>query len=160
MKFDRWVERIYAESDFGRGIATTAAGGAGLAAYLYWSDWVVAAFVTIIVFPVVRLLASAIESYWIQSQERINSQDRIKELFENLGSEEKAVVQAFVWHGRTVITWGECNRSPNFSAAGIESLINRDMMHATMTADGMTETFTLDTQLFGYAQTVLPNEPF
>ena len=42
----------------------------------------------------------------------------------------------------------------------IESLINRDLMHASVTADGMTETFVLDTQLFDYAQTVLPNEPF
>ena len=30
----------------------------------------------------------------------------------------------------------------------------------SMTADGMRETFVLDAQLFEYAQSVLPNEPF
>ena len=160
MNLDRWVERIYNESDIGRGLATTAAGVAGLTTYLYWDDWVVAVFVTIIVFPVGKILASTIESYWIQSRERSYSRGQIKELFKNLGSKEKAVVQAFVWHGGSVITWRECNELSYFSAAGIESLINRDLMHATVTADGMTEAFALDTQLFDYAQTLLPNDPF
>lgn len=160
MKISRWVERIYEENDVGRGIGTTVAGAAGLAAYLHWADWVVAAFVAIIVFPVSRILASAVESYWRHSRKRTYDKDRVKDLFDSLGSQEKAVVQAFVWHGGSVITWKECNESPHFSAAGIESLISRDMMHASMTADGMRETFVLDAQLFDYAQTVLPNEPF
>ena len=33
-------------------------------------------------------------------------------------------------------------------------------MHASVTADGMTETFALDTHLFNHAQKVLPNVPF
>ena len=134
MNLDRWVERLYNESDIGRGIATTVAGTAGLTTYLYWDDWVVAAFVTIIVFPGVRILASTTESYRIQSRERSYSRGQIKELFKNLGSKEKAVVQAFVWHGDSVITWRECNELSYFSAAGIESLINRGLMHATVTA--------------------------
>lgn len=70
MNFGQWVERIYGENDFGRGIATSIAGSAGLAAYLYWGDWVIAAFVGIIIFPIGRILASAIHSRWIRSQER------------------------------------------------------------------------------------------
>ena len=160
MNLDRWIERVYSESDIGRGIATSAAGAAGLTTYLYWGDWVVAGFVTIIVFPIGRILASAIHSHWNRSRERNRNRGQLKDLLDNLGSEERAVVQAFVWHGGSVITWGECNQSPHFSAVGIESLINRDLMHASVTADGMTETFALDTHLFNHAQKVLPNVPF
>ena len=62
MTIDRWLERIYGESDLGRGIGTAAAGAAALASYLYWNDWVVTACVGIIVYPVGRILASAIQS--------------------------------------------------------------------------------------------------
>ena len=160
MNFGRWVERIYGERDIGRGIATSVAGALGLTTYLYWGDWVIAAFVAIIVFPVARIVASTIHSHWSKSRQRIDNVGKIEELFEKLGSEEKAVVQAFVWHGGSVITWAECNRSAEFSAIGIESLINRGLMHATMTADGMTEAFALDTKLFDHALTVMPDFPF
>ena len=159
MHLDRWAERIYSERDTGRGVATTVAGIAGLATYLYWNDWIVAVFVAIIMFPVSRISASAIHSRWSQSRQRSDDRGNIEEFLEKLGSEEKAVVQAFVRHGGSVITWGEFNRSPQFTQPGIESLINRGLVHTTVTADGMTEAFALDTKLFDYAQTVLPNEP-
>ena len=108
------VERVYNESDPGRGIATSAAGTTGLTTYLYWEDWVVAGFVTIIVFPIGRILASAIHSHWNQSRERNRSMDQLKDLFDKFGSEERAVIQAFVWRGGSVITWSECNQSPHF----------------------------------------------
>ena len=160
LNLNRWLERVYSENDTGRVVATSLAGATGLTTYLYWDDWVVAGFSAIITFPIVRLSASALHSRWNRLRERDRSRGQLKDLLDSLGSEEKAVVQAFVWHGGSVITWGQCNQSPHFSAAGIESLINRDLMHASVTADGMTETFVLDTQLFDYAQTVLPNEPF
>ena len=160
LNLNRWLERVYSENDTGRVVATSLAGATGLTTYLYWDDWVVAGFSAIITFPIVRLSASALHSRWNRLRERDRSRGQLKDLLDSLGFEEKAVVQAFVWHGGSVITWGQCNQSPHFSAAGIESLINRDLMHASVTADGMTETFVLDTQLFDYAQTVLPNEPF
>ena len=89
MDFDWWVERIYHERDVGRGIATSVAGAVGLITYLYRDDWVVAAFVAVMVFPVGRILASAIHSYWIRSRERSYRKSQVRELFENLGSEEK-----------------------------------------------------------------------
>ena len=112
MTLDRWIERIYSDRDIGRGIATSAAGAIGLTTYLYWEDLVVAGFVTIIVFPIGRILASAIHSHWNQSRERNRSMEQLKDLVDTLGREERAVIQAFVWHGGSVITWGECNRSP------------------------------------------------
>ena len=160
MNFDRWADRVYSESDFGRSIATTAAGVAGLASYLYWNDWVVTACVGIIVFPVCRILASAVHSHWVQSRQQSHSKDQVKELFDNLGREEQDVVQAFVWHGGKFITWSESNRSSYFSSSGIDSLISRDLIHVSVTAYGMREAFVLDTELFEYAQSVLPNFPF
>ena len=157
MSFGRWVERVYSESDIGRGVATSTAGATGLITYFYYGDWAVAAFVTIIVFPIGRILASALHTYWTQSRERHRGMDQLGDLFEKLGSEEKAVVHAFVRHGGSVITWRECNQSTHFSAAGIESLINRDLITVGVMADGMTETFALDTQLFDYTQNVLRN---
>ena len=41
VSFGHWFERIYSESDTGRGIATSIAGLFGLATYLFWQDWVV-----------------------------------------------------------------------------------------------------------------------
>ena len=160
MNFDRWADRVYNESDLGRSIATTAAGAAGLASYLYWNDWVVTACVGIIVFPVGRILASKIHSRWVQWREERNGRDQLKELFDNLGHEEKGVVQAFVWRGGKVMTWGEANRSSYCSTSGIESLISRELIHVSITADGTRESFVLDTQLFEYAQSALPDVPF
>ena len=160
MNFDRWAERIYSESDFGRNVAITVAGTAGLATYFYWNDLVVSAFVTIIVFPVSKTLASALHSNLVRSRERRHSKKPIKVLFDNLGKEERDVVQAFVWHGGVSIMWGEVNRSPHFSNTGIDSLVNRGLVQLSTTADWTTETFVLDDQLFEYAQSVLPNEPF
>ena len=80
------VERVYNERDPGRGIATSAAGTTGLTTYLYWEDWVVAGFVTIIVFPIGRILASAIHSHWNQSRERNRSMDQLKDLFDTSAS--------------------------------------------------------------------------
>lgn len=159
MNLDRWAERVYSESDFGRGIATTAGGAAGLASYLHWNDWVIAAFVGIIIFPIVRILASACHSRWAQSQEQRYSKDQMKNLLDSLGHEERSVVQAFVWYGSTSITWREVNMSPIFTRAGIDSLVSRGLIDMSVTADGMTETFVLDAPLFEYAQSVLPNDP-
>ena len=159
MNLDRWIERIYSENDIGRGVATTISGITGLASYLYWNDWVIACFVAVIVFPVSRIVASTIHSRLIESRKHDHSKE-IKDLFEKLSHEERQVVQAFVWHGGCVMTWSECNESPSISVAGIESLINRDQIHTTVTADGIRETFVLNTELFDYARTVLPNFPF
>ena len=107
MNLDRWAARIYDERDIGRGIATTLAGVGGLSAYLRWGDWVIAAFVAIIVFPVGRIAASAVHTRWVRSRDRRRTQGEIEDVFNGLGSEEWATVQAFVWHGGSVMTWSE-----------------------------------------------------
>ena len=60
---DKWVERIYAETDVGRSIATSVAGVIGLSAYLLSTDWVIAAFLSIIAWCV----AMGVLSYYATS---------------------------------------------------------------------------------------------
>ena len=56
-RMDRWAERIYEETDLGKSLGTSIAGVAGLIVYETTADWVIAAFVLIIVFPVSRVKA-------------------------------------------------------------------------------------------------------
>jgi hypothetical protein len=45
------------------------------------------------------------------------------------------------------MTWGQINKSDTqFSA--IESLMQRELLHSSVTADGMTETFVSDQDIF------------
>ena len=62
MNFDRCALRIYGEKDFGRSVSTTLSGIIGLSTYLLSKDWVLSAFVTIIVFLLFRLIASAVHT--------------------------------------------------------------------------------------------------
>lgn len=160
LNLGQWAVRVYNERDFGRNIATASSAAGALASYLYWNDWVVAACAGAIVFPVGKILASAVRSRWAQLRKERLSKEQIKELFDNLGREEKDVIQAFVWHGGTTVRWAEVDKSPHFSSAGIDSLISRDLIHTGITADGARDTFVLDSQLFEYAQSELPELPF
>lgn len=159
MNFDRLVERIYSESDPGRGVATTVAGATATTIYLYWNDWAVAALIGVTVFPVAKIAASAFYSNWMRSRRRIGDQAEMKELFDKLAFEEKHLVQAFVWHGASVMTWGDCNRW-EVSRSAIDSLIQRGVASVTQTADGIDEAIALDTGLFDYAELILPTSPF
>lgn len=57
---EKWAERVYAENDFGRSVATSLSGAIGLAVYLLADDWVIAAFSTIISFPIIRIASTGI----------------------------------------------------------------------------------------------------
>lgn len=45
------------------------------------------------------------------------------------------------------MTWGQFNRS-KISSSAVETLIQRELLSTSVTADGMTETFVLDVCLF------------
>lgn len=57
---EKWADRVYKENDFGRSIATSFAGLIGLVVYLLSKDWVIAAFTSIITFPIIRIVATDI----------------------------------------------------------------------------------------------------
>lgn len=144
---EKWAERVYAETDFGKSIATSLAGVVGLAVYLLLGDWAIAAFAAIIFFPVARLTATAIHARVARHANRRARRNDAEHVFSTLSDEEQAVVAEFVNAGGCVITWSQANRSP-ISGAAIESLIQREVLSTSMTADGMRETFVLDPALF------------
>lgn len=158
MNLGRWFERIYSESDTGRSIATSVSGLIGLGAYLYSQDWVIGAVVLIVAFPIARIVASALHSRYVRSRQSSKSQDEMKELFDKLSREELSVLRAFVRHGGCVVAWGEIKWESLFTSTGIESLMSRGLVQSSVRADGMTETFEPNTDLFDYANTVFDDE--
>ena len=144
---EKWAERVYSENDFGRGMATSLSGVVGLSVYLFSDDWVISAFSTIITFPIFRIIASSFNERYKRKSLKSIDEENAKYSFSNLSEEELNVVRAFVDVGGSVLTWGQVNKLPIHSAA-IESMIQRKLMWASVMADGMTETFALDTNVF------------
>ena len=144
-KTDKWFDRIYNEEDFARNLAIGAGAGAGL--YLAWDHWTAPFFAAAMAFSIVKLLVGP----WKEARDRKRMKRHLKELLDNLGHEERGVVDSFVIHGGSVMTLGECDDYKRVSRAGIESLINRGLIQMGMTAEGTMETFVLDAQLFDYA---------
>jgi len=157
MNLDRWVERIYAERDFGRSIATSAAGVVGLLIYLNTNDWVIAAFAAIIGFPVVRVLASAIHSAYMRKKHSGRDLREAQELYDKLSEEEKEVIREFVRVGGSVMSWSHANRV-NLSEPGVASLMQREVLYSTMTPDGMREAFGISIEIFDVAQKAYAKE--
>lgn len=144
---EKWAERVYAETDFGKSIATSLAGVVGLAIYLLLADWAIAAFSAVIFFPVARLTATAIHTRIAHNAQLRERHSNAEHIFDTLSNEEQAVVAEFVRAGGCVLTWSQTNQSP-ISSSAIESLIQRNVLSTSVTADGMRETFVLDTALF------------
>ena len=147
---EKWADRVYAESDFGRSVATSLSGLVGLLIYLYTKDWVIAAFSTIIAFPVVRILSTGINEKRNRRKKRDLEREQAEYEFSRLSPEEREVLEAFVRAGGSVLTWTQMNQEC-VSSAGVESLIQRQVMWTSMTADGMTETFAIDPNIFDVA---------
>lgn len=148
--FEKWADRVYAEVDFGRSLATSLSGAIGLAIYLKTSDWVIAAFCSIIFFPIARVTATALHGSFVNGIGRRRKLDEAKRVFDVLSDGEVEVVSAFVKAGGCAMTWGQMDRS-SVSTAAVESLIQREILTTSVTADGMRETFVLATEIFDEA---------
>lgn len=158
MLWEKWADRVYAETDIGRSVATSGSGAIGLAIYLLFSDIAIAGFSAIIAFPIIRLLAATSHRRIENLAKLKNEKDGLQRIYSRLSTEEQKVVSVFVEAGGSVMTWGQINRSEvHFSA--IESLIQRRLLHTSMTADGLTETFVLDQDIFDHGQEKQVNEP-
>lgn len=149
--WDKWAERIYSETDRGRSVATSFAGLVGLALYLLTSDLAIAGFSAVIVFPVVRVLVSSVHSKSERLAKLKAQEDGIQRLYDRLGPKEKAVLFVFVEAGGSVMTWGQINKSDTHFSA-IESLMQRGLLQTSVSADGITETFVIDQDLFDVGQ--------
>ncbi|MCY3690122.1 MAG: hypothetical protein F4Y22_09455 [Gammaproteobacteria bacterium] len=154
MNISKWIDRIYSEKDTSRGIATAGAGIIGLGFYLIWNDGVIAAFLAVIVFPVIKILSSGISARIDEKRKKNKKIKKLREKFENLGHHEQQTVKAFVSHGGNTVTWADCNRSDLFSPIGIDSLVNRGLIWLSHNADCTREAFCLDEDLFEYARSI------
>ena len=147
---DKWAERVYAVSDFGRSVATSLSGAIGLVVYLATDDWVVAAFSTIISFPIIRIVSTGINEKVERRKQRNIGNENALHIYEVLSDEEKEVINSYVIAGGSVLTWGQMNNQA-VSSAAIESLIQREIIWTSVTADGVRETFALDSNIFDIA---------
>jgi len=147
LMFVKIVERLYSETDSARSIATSGAGVVGLLIYLMQRDWVIAAFSAVIIFPIARLASARIYEHIHRAEKRRTEREEAEEKYNQLGEHEKAVVQAFVQAGGSVLTWSHVN-ALDLRGPAIESLINRQLLSTDVTADGMRETFVLNPALF------------
>lgn len=143
----RWLERVYLETDFGRNMGISISGVVGLITYLMYSDVVIAAFSWVIAFPLVRTLSTRLHDREIKRAKRRSERETAERQYERLSDSEKQVVSAFVEAGGSVLRWRQVNELALPSAA-IESLIQRDLLTTGVMADGMTETFVLDTIIY------------
>ena len=91
---EKWADRVYPETDFGRSIATSVAGVIGLVTYLLVKDWVIAAFSSIISFPIIRIIATSFNEKYKRNSERKISEEDASYLFGKLSDEEVEVVKA------------------------------------------------------------------
>jgi hypothetical protein len=148
---EKWAERVYAETDFGRSVATSTAGTLGLGVYLVFHDWVIAAFSSIIAFPIARLIAARLHEKATRHAKRRIEREEAEHLYDRLSTDEREVVRAFVEAGGSVLTWSRVNKL-SLPGSGIESLIQRGYLWTSVTADGMRETFALDSALFDVGQ--------
>ncbi|WP_313479695.1 hypothetical protein [Stutzerimonas kunmingensis] len=148
---EKWAERIYAETDAGRSIATSVAGIVGLSVYLLTLDWVIAAFSAVIAFPLVRLIATGLHVSAVRRAQSREELEEAKRIYSRLSTHEKSVVQAFVQSGGSVLTWSQVNKL-GLSGNAIESLIQREVAWTSTTSDGMRETFALDSAIFDVGQ--------
>ncbi len=148
---NKWAERVYTESDFGRSVATFVSGIIGLVGYLVSKDWVVGAFSTIISFPIIRLIASGLHEKATRRAKRRIKREEAEHIYDQLSDDEKEVVLGFVRAGGSVLTWSHLN-SLSLPGPAVESLIQRELLWSSMTADGMTETFALELAIFDVGQ--------
>ena len=149
--WDKWIDRVYSETDISRSIATSVAGITGLAIYLFSKDIAIAGFSAIIVFPIIKVLCSSIHEKAENLAKIKLEKNGLQKLYSRLSPEERAVVSVFVQAGGSIMTWGQINQTDTqFSA--IESLTNRGLLQTSMSVDGMRETFVLDQDLFDTGQ--------
>jgi len=77
--------------------------------------------------------------------------EEAEHIYKQLSNDEKEVVMEFVNAGGSVLTWSQVNNSSLLSSS-IESLIQRKILWTSTTADGMRETFAIDSDIFDVGQ--------
>ncbi len=117
----------------------------------------IGAFSVVIIFPIIRVIASTLNQVYSNKKQSHVERQKVQELFDRFSAEEKKVIRAFVEAGGSVLSWSRANRL-GVSESGVESLMQREILYSTMTADGMREAFVIDTEIFDLAQKVFAED--
>jgi len=132
MDIDKWADRIYLEEDFGKNIATTVSGSLGLIIYLFKSDFALAAFVAIIVFPFVKIVSNALRDKYIKKKEALDQESArraIDQTIKNLTDQERLVIHEFVNYKSSVMSNKYIQMNSVFLPDGaVKSLMERDFL--------------------------------
>lgn len=132
MDIDKWADRIYLEEDFGKNIATTISGLFGLTVYLIQDDFALAAFVTIITFPVVKIITNTFRNKSLKKGEAIEREKTKKEmdqLVKDLTDQERLVIHEFVKYNSSVMSERYIKLNSVFLPDGaVKSLMERGFL--------------------------------
>lgn len=132
MDIDKWAERIYQEEDFGKNVSTTISGLLGLIVYLLTDDFALAALITIITFPVVKILSNILRNRHLKKREAIESENARKEMdniVRNLTNQERRVIHEFVKYKSSVMSDKYIKMNSVFLPDGaVKSLIERSFL--------------------------------
>lgn len=145
MDIDKWADRIYLEEDFGKNIATTVSGFCGLTIYLIKNDFPLSAFVTIIVFPITKIIVNFLRSRHFninEAKERENALKAIDKTVKDLTDRERLVVHEFVKYQSSVMSHKYISINSVYLPDGaVKSLIERDFL--TEQSSGLSGSFDL-----------------
>lgn len=103
----------------------------------------IAAFTTVIAFPLIRVVISAAQKWYKDKRSTHIEQQKIEKLFDQFSEEEKDAFWEFVQLGGNVMTWSYANKI-DLPKPAVSSLMSRDILHLSATPDGMTEAFEID----------------
>lgn len=152
-KIEELISTIYSEQDFSRSIATTLAGVAGLMAYLLLADVVISVFVSVIAFPLIRILAHPLNQLLQKNQVRESGKERQKGIWASLSPKEKGVLSVFVETGSSVISVDhDIYLNPQYTPAAVKSLANRDFLKINESESGQRKELILNPDIFDIAQ--------
>ena len=157
MNLDHWANKIYAEKDFGRSVSRPSGSCGPRCTYLLSRDWVMSAFVTIIVFPLFRVVASAVHRRWKETHNQKLQTLAAQKSFEKFSLEEKKVIKAFVEAGGAALSYSQINRA-DVAKSAVESLVLRGILFNTVLSDGA-EAFVMKTEVFDMGQQAFPKLP-
>ncbi|WP_367144366.1 hypothetical protein [Pantoea stewartii] len=143
-------ELIYSEKDFSINIAIFSSGITALTCYLILHDNIITLFAFVITFPVIKIIAGAFYQHFLTVKGTAMAERRLAAIYASLSYSEKEVITHFIELGTAVMTWGQMNQLEE-PQKGVESLKSRSLLSASVTADGMRETFELDLTLYDYA---------
>jgi hypothetical protein len=145
MDIDKWADRIYLEEDFGKNVATIISGLCGLIIYLVEKDFSLAAFVTIIIFPAVKIITNILRNKHLKINEQLdreNAKKAIDQTVKDLTDQERLVIHEFVKYKSSVMSEKYIKMNSVFLPDGaVKSLIERE--YITEQSFGLSGSFDL-----------------